>query len=144
MFKVTEQLTNVRPSKTEEPELTTTPTSGNIKVNAPGATKLGVSNGDHLAVVKANDGNGEAFYAVKGHAATETESQLGSVLSSPTGKMGGSLQMSSENAYRELGGNKENRKVYSIGEGVEDGGKTYFRLNFVREEAKAPRTEKTA
>lgn len=142
MFKVKSQLTNIRPSKSESPELSTTPTKGNIKLNAPGATKMGLTNGDYVSIVKAEDENGESLYAVKGNAGDDKNPQFGSILSSTSGKTGGSLQMSSENAFRELGGNSTTRKVYSIGEAIESEGKSYYKLNFVREETKAERKAK--
>lgn len=148
MFKVIGSVSNVRPSKSENPELSTTPTNGNIKLNAPGAAKMGITIGDHVAIVKGEDENGIALYAVKGNAGSaKGESpvvrQVGSVLS---GKSGGSLLFSSENAFRELQGNKNEKKVYEIGDAeqaeFEGATRTFFKLNLVRTEPKAERAAK--
>jgi hypothetical protein len=145
-FKVIATVSNVRPSKSENAELSTTPTSGNIKLNAPGAEKMGLAAGDYVSIVKGQDENGIALYAVKGNAGSEKGEtpvvrQVGSILS---GK--GSLLFSSENAFRELEGNKDEKKVYEIGEAVtsefEGTERQFFKLNFVRSEAKAARTSK--
>lgn len=148
MFKVIGTVSNVRPSKSENAELSTTPTNGNIKINAPGAEAMGVTVGDYVVIVKGQDENGVALYAAKGNAGSEKGEtpvvrQVGSILS---GK--GSLLFSSENAFRELDGNKEDKKVYSIGEamtaefeGVE---RSFYKLDLVRTEAKAVRTKAEA
>lgn len=146
MFKVTAQLTNVRPSKSSEPEVSTTPTKGTIKLNAPAASKIGVTVGDYAAIVEAEDANGKGLYIVKGHEGNKEEkiSQVGAALASTSGNAGGSLHFSSENAFRTLGGTKEGvKKVYSVGEAVTPGdGNTYFKLDYVRDEARQERKEK--
>jgi hypothetical protein len=142
MFQVVEQLSNVRPAKSENPELTTTPNKGNMRLNSVAAVKVGVTNDDYVGILKGRDENGEGLFIFKGTAGSEDTKQVGSRLASATGRNGGSLLFSSENAYRNLGGNSENNKVYEIGDSIEHGGVTYFRLNFVREEAKLARTKK--
>lgn len=143
MFKVTAQLTNVRPSKSSDAEVSTTPTKGNVKLNAPAAAKIGVLIGDHVAIVEAEDENGKGLYIVKGNAGDKENkiAQVGAVLASTSGKEGSSLQFSSENAFRSLGGNTtEDKKVFSVAEGFNaPDGKTYYKLDFVRSEAKVAR-----
>lgn len=143
MFKVLATVSNVRPSKSEEPELCTTPTGGNMRINGPGAIKLGVAKGDFLAIVKGEDENGVALFAVKGNAPSEkgvqpVVRQVGSILAGKSG-----LGFSSENAYRELEGSKEESKIYLIGDAVEseyDGEvRKFFRLTFKASEPRTPR-----
>lgn len=144
MFKVT-SLTNVRPTKTENPEVSTTPTDGNIKINAPGAKKLGVTLGDYIVVVSANDEENAGIYIAKGSEGNKEQniSNIGAKLSSPTNKSGGNLVFSSGNAYKELGGVKTLKKVYSIAdEPIVADGVSYYKLTYVRDEIKAVRTEK--
>jgi hypothetical protein len=146
MFKVLSTVSNVRPSKSEEPELSTTPTGGNIRVNAPGAIKIGVAAGEYAAIVKGEDENGVGLFIVKGNAPSEkgvqpAVRQVGSVLSGNSG-----LLFSSENAYRELDGNKDENKIYSIGDEAEfeyEGQvRKFYRLNFKSAEPKSVRVKK--
>ena len=143
MFKVIGSLSNVRPAKSEIAELSTTPTKGNIKLNAPAAEKMKVTIGDYVAIVKAEDENGVSLYVVKGNASDESKGvkQVGSILS---GKSGGSLLLSSENAFRELGGNGNDKQVYNLEDAVEADGASYFKLSFARTEAKMERKTVTA
>lgn len=145
MFKVTKQLTNVRPDKSTSPEVSTTPTSGNVKINANAASKIGVGIGDYVAIVEAEDENGKGLYLTKGHAGNKEDgkAQYGSILASSSGKEGTALQFSSENAFRSLGGTKEgDKKVYSVGDGFEHEGSIYYKLDFVRDEARQERKKK--
>jgi len=141
-FKVLGTLTNVRSPKTENPELNTTPTKGNIKLNSPATAKLRLSKGDYVALAPVDTGKDKPelflFKGIEGDKAKNI-SQIGAVLA---GKSGGSLQFSSENAYRELGGNKNNKKVFSIGEAQEHEGVSYFKLTFEREETKLEKGKK--
>lgn len=144
-FKVTKQLTNTRPEKSTSPEVSTTPTKGNLKLNTAGAEKLGLSMGDYAMIVEAEDENGKGFYIVKGHKGDKENgiAQAGAVLASTSGKEGSSLQFSSENAYRSLGGSESGEKqVYSIGEAVVSEGVSYFKLDFARAEARQVRKPK--
>lgn len=150
MFKPKAQLTNVRPSKTESPEINTAPTSGMIKVNAPAARLLGVAAGDYLTIVPADDENGkEQLYLTKGHAANDGSngqpktSQFGAILSSTSGTGAGTLQFGSQNVWDELKGDANVKKYYSVDENaVEYEGNKYFLLSFAREEVKAARQPK--
>ncbi|RTK92539.1 MAG: hypothetical protein EKK61_03835 [Rickettsiales bacterium] len=144
MFQVVEQLSNVRPPKSENPELTTTPNKGNMRLNSVAAAKIGVTNDSYVAILKARDENGEGLFIFKGNEGSEDKPQIGSRLASSTGHNGGSLLFSSENSYRNLGGNSQVNKVYEIGDSIEHDGVTYFRLNFVREEAKLARKSKNS
>lgn len=142
-FKVLGTLTNVRSPKTENPELSTTPTKGNIKLNNPASNKIKVNKGDYIAIAPVDTG-GEApeLYIFKGNASDKEKNinQIGAILA---GKSGGALQFSSENAFRQLGGNKDNKKVYSIGEGQEHDGVTYYKLDFLRDETKLEKGKKS-
>lgn len=128
------QLTNVRPSKSENPEVSTTPTNGNVKLNAPAAAKLGVGVGDFIVIGTAAEG----IFIYKGSEGNKEQGtpNVGAKLASTNGKNGGSLQFSSENAFRALEGNKDVKKVYSIEDAIEEEGVSYFKLNYVRDDAK--------
>lgn len=140
MFKVKEQLSNVRSAKSDVAEVSTTPTKGNIRLNSVAAGLMGITNNDYAAIVKAEDSNGEGIFICKG---SKTEDgQFGSIVATATGKNGGSLLFSSENAYRNLGGNVDTKKVYTLGDSEVHEGVEYFRLNFSREEAKIERKAK--
>lgn len=143
-FKVIGQLTNVRPPKDESPLLVTTPSKGIIKITAAAAAIMGVSLGDHVTIINAETDNGVGFFLRQIPTVAEGESQNGSKLSASTsGVAGGTLQFSSENAWRQLGGNKENRKVYSVSATpVEDEGVKYFPISYERDEAKQVRESK--
>ena len=147
-FKVLGSLTNVRSVKTEEALIETTPTKGNIKLNANAASKMGVTKGDYLAIVPAADvdekGNPiagtEQIFLTRGTAGSEDGKvkQAGSILS---GKAGGSLLCSSENAWKEMGGNSLNKCSFNVGDGQTFDGdsNTYYKLTFVGEIAKSVR-----
>lgn len=148
MFKVIGSVSNVRPAKSDNPELSTTPTSGNIKLNSAGAEKMKATAGDYVAIVKAEDESGQALYAVKGNKGSEkgaenTVKQVGSILS---GKSGGSLLFSSENAFKELEGNEEEKVIYAIGDEqqaeFEGQTRTFYKLSKTGTEPKATRTVK--
>ena len=148
-FKVKGQLTNVRPSKTENPELIATCTEGNVKINIPGAKLLGLASGDLVTIVPAETDNGDSLFVVKGSAGNDGTNgepktpQVGALLSSISGTGAGALQFGSGNAWKELKGNKQTKIVYSISETpVEHEGKSYHELTFSREEAKAVREKK--
>jgi hypothetical protein len=155
MFNIKNRLTNVRPSKTETPEVSTTPTPGNFKINSPGALALGLKSGDYLDVVDA-EVNGEVkLYIGKGIAPEKVEdgtdekgkakfktvkAGIGSKLASANGKISGTLQASSANTYFTLKGNKESNMIYSIDlenpQVDAESGTTYYALTFSRQEEK--------
>lgn len=147
-------LTNVRPSKTDVPELSTAPSSGMLKLNTPGANLLGVTVKDYVTIVPAEKENGdEGFFITKGQAGSTIvdeatgkkvkTSQVGAILSSASGTGTGTLQFGSENAWQTLGGNDVVKKIYTISEEpVEQDGVQYFELVFSRDEAKAVRVKK--
>ena len=105
MFKITAQLTNARPTKDETPMVSTTPTTGNMKLSESAASVIGVSTGDYLAVVTAETEEGDAFFVFAGQAGGEGEANVGSKLGNSNGKVGGSLEFSSANTWKQLGGN---------------------------------------
>lgn len=151
MFKPLSQLTNVRPSKSESPELLTSPSSGQIKINAPAAKLLGVSVEDYLTIIDAETDNGKQYFVAKGHAANDGSNgqpkvaQVGGILSSPSGVAGGTLSWGSQNAWNTLGGNKTTKKIFSIAEEPFNyEGTDYYLLTLVREEAKPIRKSKEA
>lgn len=136
------QLTNVRPSKSENPEVSTTPTNGNVKLNAPAAAKIGVGVGDFIVIGTSEEGT----FIYKGSEGSKDAGtpNVGAKLASTNGKNGGSLQFSSENAFRALGGNKDVKKVYSIAdEAIVEDGVSYYKLEYVRDDAKMAKGSKS-
>lgn len=149
-FTVKQGLANVRPAKTETPEVSTTPTNGNFKVNSPGAIAIGVKSGDYLNVVLGDlgEGAGNELFICKGKSAVKTtgedgkekivEPAVGAKLASANGKMGGTLQASSSNIYNAMKGNPDGNVIYTID--VENpqvlGEDTYYRLQYARTEPK--------
>lgn len=143
MFK---QLTNVRPEGNTKPELLTTPTSGNIKINSAGASHCKVNVGDYVSILFEDDKDSEWYglYFVKGNTGDEKNAPFGAKLSSAGKKNAGSMGFSSENAYQSLEGNTKERIVYSIGEGKShpDFATPLFPLTKVRTEPKTVREKK--
>lgn len=148
-FKVLQRLTNVRSPKDESPMLITTPSKGIIKINSSAALRIGVAVEDYMTIVAAETDKGKGFYLTKGVAPVEANEaagveavdQIGSKLSPSTaGVQGGTLQFSSENAWRELNGNNEKRHYYNIAETpITEDGQEYFELTFDRSEDKQVR-----
>lgn len=139
-FVIQKQLTNARPPKSNEPELITTPTAGNMRLTEAGAGILGVKAGDYVGVVEASKDGKVAIFLHKGWA-DEANGNVGSKLSSPNDKMGGSLLFSSAYAYNTLGGNSQTNRHYTIAtEAIEQDKVKYFELNFTREVDKIERT----
>lgn len=144
MFKV---LTNVRPSKTETPELSTTPTAGTMKLNSPAASHIKGNVGDYVTVIEDENPNSEFHgqWLMKCAVAVGDEAQVGSKLASTNKQNGGSLQFSSSNAYQALKGNDNTRVVYTIGDAVEHAeAGTIYKLTFSREETKTEKKKKEA
>lgn len=145
-FVVKQGLANVRPAKTEVPEVATTPTNGNFKINAPGALAIGVKTGDYMNVVIGDlgDGAGDQLFISKGTAAVKDENEkvltsaVGAKLASPNKKMAGTLQASSANIYAAMKGSPDGNVVYTIDhENPQTAGDvTYFRLVYARTEPK--------
>ena len=145
-FTIEKRTTNVRPSKTEAPEVSTTPTAGNFKINQPGADVLGVKHGDYIDVVEGSVEGVKALYVAKGKAPIKDEAgktietAVGAKLASANGKLAGTLQASSANTYTALNGNKEENLVYSIDvenpQVDDESGVTYYALTLVRREPK--------
>jgi hypothetical protein len=119
-FTVKQGLANVRPAKTEVAEVSTTPTHGNFKINAPGALAIGVKTGDYLNVVigDLNEGAGDELFIAKGIEGSKDEkgkiivATVGAKLASSNGKLGGALQASSANIYSAMKGNIHENLVY--------------------------------
>lgn len=118
MFKVSGTLTNVRPPSSTEPQLETTSTNGNMRLNSLAAEVIGVSDGDYLAVISGEtEVDGEVvkkFGLVKGYASEK--GNYGAKLGSANKKGGGNLNFSSSNAWDRLGGNEEELMVYDVAE----------------------------
>jgi hypothetical protein len=152
MFKVKGQLTNVRPSKTENPELNTSTSKGMMRINTPGVKLLGFADEDYATIVPAEDEDGTTnLYITKGHKGNDGKdgnakvNQYGARLSSASETGAGTLQFGSTNAWNELGGDSKVKKIYSISETpVEFEGAAYFKLTFDRSEAKTERKAKEA
>lgn len=163
MFKPGQNLTNVRPPKSETPEITVTPTPGSIKINQPATIALGLRIDDYVGVNIGEeidqDGNetGRKVYAVfKGVAPVISKDDTtgkevvvtqanGAKLSVASAKASsGNLQFSSANVWQQLGGNQEKRKVYGINleNSVEESGITYYEMFLLREEDKMERNTK--
>lgn len=155
MFNIKNRLTNVRPSKTEVAEVSTTPTKGNFKINTPGALALGLKTGDYLDVVDAEVDGEVKLYIGKGIAPEKVEdgvdkhgkpkhktvkAGIGSKLASANDKILGTLQASSANTYDTLKGNKDSKMIYAIDlenpQVDSDTNTTYYSLTFVRSEDK--------
>ena len=153
-FTVKQGLANVRPAKTEVAEVSTTPTSGNFKINAPGALAIGVKTGDFLNVVigDLNEGAGDELFISKGVAGMKEDGKVitatvGAKLASSNGKLGGALQASSANIYVAMKGNTTENVVYTIDvdSPVDLDGTVYYRLAHSRVEAKqAKRVKKVS
>lgn len=148
MFKLKAQLTNVRPSKTESPELSTSCTDGNMKINSPAAKMLGAVDGDFITIIPADTDEGEKLFLTYGQSGNDGKDgnaktpQIGAKLASISGTGAGALQFSSSNAWKELKGDDSTKKIYDIGEAVEFEGKKYWPLTFNREEEKIARVRK--
>lgn len=160
VFTVTRQLTNVRPSSDETPQLLTTPTPGNLRINQPASESLGVNNGDFLLVIEADnaDGKGKRPWVAKGTAPVTkpdekdpskkitVDAAVGAKLATSTGKTGGNLTCSSMNAYEFLGGNTKSVRIFDVDstDKVTHEGFTFFALNFKEEEAKTEKKKANA
>lgn len=170
MFQVKARTTNTRPVDDQSPEVSTTPTPGNFKINAVGALAIGVKNEDYLDVVVGEEDGVEAIYIAKGKAPVREEdgtkevkdeetggvkvvtkyktieNAIGAKLASANGQMSGTLQASSANTFNALKGNKEANMIYSIDtENPQvSGDTTYYKLTFVRQEAKQVKAGKEA
>lgn len=171
MFQVKARTTNTRPVDDQSPEVSTTPTPGNFKINAVGALAIGVKNEDYLDVVVGEEEGVEAIYIAKGKApvreedGTEektdkdgnvkvvtkyktVENAIGAKLASANGQMSGTLQASSANTFNALKGNKEANMIYSIDtenpQTDSATGTVYYKLTFVRQEAKQVKASKEA
>lgn len=149
-FTIEKRTTNVRPSKTEVAEVSTTPTKGNFKINQPGADVLGVKTGDYIDVVVGKVDGVESIYVAKGKAPVKDEAgktieaAIGAKLASANGKLAGNLQASSANTYEVLKGNDTENVIYAID--VENpqthDGVTYYALSESRREPKQAKSSK--
>lgn len=163
MFQVKARTTNTRPVDDQSPEVSTTPTPGNFKINAVGALAIGVKNEDYLDVVVGEEEGVEAIYIAKGKAPVRVEdgvddkgkakyktieNAIGAKLASANGQMSGTLQASSANTFNALKGNKEANMIYSIDtenpQTDTETGTVYFKLTFARSEAKQVKSKTEA
>lgn len=124
-FQIKKTLSNTRPPKSTEKLLTTSPTPGTLKLSEEGAVMLGVKRGDYVGCVQGSD---DKFYLYKGSEGTDGASNDGSKVATANERDSGTMNFSSANVYNSLGGNKQSTNIYTIEEGVEHGGKTYFAL----------------
>jgi hypothetical protein len=140
MITVVRSTTNIRPAKTSDAEIMTTPTAGILRLNAPAVAAMGLSLGGFLDIVDAGEDGKPAYYLTAGTPASKDGkvSAVGSKLGSPNGKSGGGLQCSAANSYILLGGNSEKNVVYSVNvtPDVDANGKKYYAITEDRREAK--------
>lgn len=140
-FKIKASLSNLRPAKTETPELSTAPTHGQIKLNQPASRALGMRSGDYLNFVEAEVGGETAYFIAKGRKG------LGSKLASVGEGGSGTLSFGSASVWVNLKGETASKKVYTIDveNAQEDEENTkYYRLTFSRSEAKSERKAKAS
>jgi len=156
MFELQQPLTNQRP-KDERAILTLSPTEGVVKISNSVASTLGLKADDYVTVVpaKVKDEEGatvERFFLTKGVAPVAKEDaadgkevkQVGAKLAFSNG----SIQFSSKNVYKRMGGDTDFNTNYTahIGEEgqsepLESDGKTYIMLTFLDKKAKTVRKE---
>lgn len=121
-------LTNSRPTKDLGEELIVSSTSGQFKLTPDLAERLGVNEGERVAVGK--DNSTGKIYVFKG------EDGVGSKIA----KSGNYLNASSQNVWDTLEGNVEmNRTFTPVGEDIEDEDGLFVEIEFAHEEPKAPR-----
>ncbi len=128
MFEIKEKLANTRPPQSREPELVLSPTEGVIKITAPICERIGAENGDHVGIVRGEDG----FYLYKG------EQGDGNKLASTSGKkVAGTQQFSARNTWDKMGGTMDHTCVFAVAESAEEdeNGTEYWALteNGIRE-----------
>ncbi len=139
MFELRKTLTNSRPPKSDAKVLTTSPTLGSLRLSEPGAIHIGVKKGDFVGVAQGED---DVFYIYKGSKGTDGKANDGAKVATANDKASGTLNFSSANVYLSLGGNDNTTESYTIGEGVENGDKTYFPLTFKSSTEKVERVKK--
>lgn len=106
-LRIGKPLTNVRAEKTSTPQVIVRCTEGQISLTSSAAEALGFEEGDYLFIFRPEvDG---PVYFTKGN--PDNDEYKGGKL---RGKAGKPLTMSSNNAWLNMGGSKEQHTVYSI------------------------------
>ncbi len=140
-FSSARVLTNVKPPKSNVPELALTPTKGNMRLNPAGLSLLNAGVEGRVTIIEGEDA--ESGKPVYGICKVAADSGVGAKLGSATGKKGGSLQFSSANVWQSLGGDTDSRTFFTISEeGVEvDDLGTVYPIELSRVEDKMVRGE---
>ncbi len=133
-------LSNSRPPKSTEKTLTTSPTPGTLKLSEEAAIMLNVKKGDYVGCVQGVD---DRYYLYKGAVGVDGASNDGSKVATANDKNSGTMNFSSANVYQSLGGNSTSTSVFTVEEGVEHEGKTYFALTLKEIKAKQVRVKGT-
>jgi hypothetical protein len=133
MFKLGRTLTNVKPPKSTEPQIETTPTPGNFRINSYGYEKMGLQLGDYIAITTATDEDEDGnpvsiLLAYQGAQGDDESNNVGSKLGATNSSNAGSYSFSSRNSWNEMGGNEDEKVMFNILDGVELDGVTYFQL----------------
>jgi len=116
-MKILSRLTNKKPVKNQGFNLTVSTTKGNIKISSKASSAMGLSEGDYLDIIEAENEAGEKMVFIgRGSFDTETGEKIGSKLAT----VGSSLQCSAALAYQSLEGNDEENRIYTI-QGLEEG-----------------------
>lgn len=155
MFELQQPLTNQRP-KDERAILTLSPTEGVIKISNSVANALGLKADDYVTVIpaKVKDEQGNVVtrnFLTKGVAPiTKEDAEDGKEVKQVGAKLAfsnGSIQFSSKNVYKTLGGDTEFNTVFTAhigengqGEPVVMNDKTYIMLTFLEKKPKTVRT----
>lgn len=144
MFKVTGNLTGVRISGATQPEVITTSTMGNIRINPLASRALGIKAKDFVGIIELTDEDGNKVPALF----IGKEGQGGVAKVAPSnGKVSSTLQFSSASAWVALKGNDSKLKAYKLGDAVETGDEAYpkaWPLTFIEERDKVVRESKAS
>lgn len=145
MFKF-KSLTNVRPTKDLGSQIIAAPTEGQFKVTPDAAKILGVSDGEYLQLIVAEDGEGATtYFAVKGE-----EGRGGKVAASNKGG-GGTFTFSASAAWGEMDGSANHNTHFDVADEALDAealvgspfeGMALYPLTFVEAVEKQSRKKK--
>ena len=120
MRLISKKFSGVRKSKSNSPEVVTTPTEGTTRLNEHAANILGINYNQvlskagsriEIATLTAEGGNGEDNKAI---ALLPEGSKEGNKLASPNKKTSGTLQFNGAASWSVLGGNEETNTTYSL------------------------------
>jgi hypothetical protein len=150
MFKPLSKISGKPTANSDEALIFLTPTPGQFRLSKAGASLLGVTGGDYIVVTEGRDDAGAVLIALS-KANTSTNDKGEVVGEGGSFKLAfqnakektGALNFSAAAAYQALGGSEELSKTYTIGEGSEYEGVTYFPLTFKGEKPKTERKHST-